>query len=112
MNDFRKIYEEIETVKENVRFANKTEVAADLPTCHRYDMPSEETEAVKEETSIPMRDRKTREKKAERKTDQFSLLNAVILSFLIHGDKFVEILYHSTTRREFSFKIYPENMVV
>ena len=54
----------------------------------------------------------SREKKAERKTDQFSLLNAVILSFLIHGDKFVEILYHSTTRREFSFKIYPENMVV
>ena len=63
MNDFRKIYEEIEIVKEDVRSANKTEVAADLSTCHRHDMPSEETEAVKEGTSTPTWDRKTRRKK-------------------------------------------------
>jgi len=96
MNDFRKIYEEIETVKENVRFANKTEVAADLPTCHRYDMPSEETEAVKEETSIPMRDRKTREKKAERNPSE--KFHCAVCSFLARETRttFTRVCRHMT----------------
>lgn len=70
----------METVKEDVRSANKTEVAADRPTCNRHDMPSEETEAVKEGTSTPTRDRKTRGKKAERNPSE--KFHCAVCSFL------------------------------